>query len=733
MNMQTENPKQQTLSRRQFLVAAGGITFVVAAGTVGYFQLNKSVADKEPLPDRNISAWVRLNPDGRITFYNPAAEMGQGSLTALAVIFAEEMDADWKDVQIEPSPVEPDIYGMQWSGELGGPMITAGSRTVKGYYNNLRHAGAQARHAMLQLAARHWQVDLAELSTEPGRVVYAAEDKHISYGDLASLITEETTLPELPEIPESEWKKPSQFRLIGKDVARVDIPEKVNGQALYAIDVQLPDMAYGAIARSPVHGAKPELQNEEEIRQISGVLEIVPMDHGIGIIAETFEQAVRARDQLQIKWSTDAPAQGYHSQAAYDDYRTMAKKPAGKGDMVTEAGNADRALRAARQVYDREYRTDFVYHAQMEPLNAVVSVAPDRKSAEAWVGTQSQDSSRQAVADVLGIDFAQVKLHPCYLGGGFGRRSMRGFVEEAARLAGQIDRPVKLIWTREDDVRYGAFRPITLQRLQAGVDEQGRITGWKHSIVGTGGRLLGSAGRCEYYSLPDHQVIVHDIDHGVRTKHWRSVSHGPNKFAIETFIDEIARDLERDPVAYRLELMRDHPREANVLRTVARMAGWDNKPPTGRARGVAFTDHGGSFAAGIAEISLDEATSKIRVHRFWLAADVGIAVQPANTRAQLEGGIVMGLSSVLQERITFKDGQVEQSNFHDYPLLRMADAPEEITIELIPSQERPTSVGELSLPVVGGAVANAFLSLTGQALRHMPFLPEQVGSALRTG
>ncbi|MCB0630445.1 MAG: xanthine dehydrogenase family protein molybdopterin-binding subunit, partial [Lewinella sp.] len=295
-------------------------------------------------------------------------------------------------------------------------------------------------------------------------------------------------------------------------------------------------------------------------------------------------------------------------------------------------------------------------------------------------------------------------------------------------MSAAILRPVKVIWTREDDLQYGAYRPISLQRMQAGVDQMGDLIAWGHCIAGTGGGLLGSAGRCDYYSLPNHQVEVRNIDEGVRTKHWRSVSHGANKFAIEAFIDEIAHDQGIDPLDYRLRLMREHPREMKVLKEVARMSDWGTPPTEGRARGLSVTDHGGSFAAGVAEISLEE--GKIRVHHFWTAVDAGIVVQPGNTKAQIEGGIIMGISSVLQESITFKDGRVQQSNFHNYHILRMADAPEQIDIHLLPSEESPTSIGELSLPLVGGAIANAFLSLTGKALRHIPFTEDKVRAVL---
>lgn len=733
MTMPTDQTSNNKFSRRQFLTAAGGITFVVAAGAVGTRFLSPAGKSGKQLPDQDVTAWVKINPNGEVTFYNPASEMGQGSMTALAVIFAEEMDLDWDDVRIESAPVEPDTYGLQWSGALGGPMLTVGSRTIRGYFKAMRHAGAQARHALLQVAAKHWNTEINGLSTKAGTVISKSGEQQISYGELAGLLDNPAMSVELKEIPESDWKKPEEFRLIGKDVPRRDIPAKVTGTAQFAMDVQVPGMLYGTIMRSPVHGSAPTLSNEEEIRQMDGVIEVVSLDHGIGIVADNYEKALKAKRALKINWTQDAPAAGYNSETAFEKYAQLARQSGADSRKVSEAGNTGQALRSAQKTYDFEYRNDFLYHAQMEPLNAVVSVAADKKSAEVWVGTQGLDGSRKAVADVRGIAFEQVKFHPCYLGGGFGRRSMSGYVEEATHLSAAVSQPVKLIWTREDDVQYGAFRPISVQRMQAGVDESGEIVGWSHIVAGTGGGLLGSAGKCDYYSLPNHRVEVRNVDEGVRTKHWRSVSHGANKFAIETFLDEIAHDQGRDPLNLRLRLMREHPREMKVLKEVAQMSDWGNAHiPEGRARGLSVTDHGGSFAAGVAEISLEKG-NKIRVHRFWTAIDAGIVVQPFNTKAQIEGGIIMGISSVLQESITFKDGAVQQSNFHDYPILRMEEVPEVIDISIIPSTSAPSSIGELSLPLVGGAIANAFLSLTGKPLRHIPFRPDKVAQALQNG
>jgi isoquinoline 1-oxidoreductase beta subunit len=716
-----------TISRRDFLTQTGNLSFFLMAGSM----LPKFITtDYQATPDlyQKISAWVQISGNGQITIYNPAAEMGQGSMTALAVIIAEELDAKWSDVHIENSPVIPEIYGLQWSGKIGGPMITAGSRTIRGYYSGLRQAGAQARYVLLYNAATKWGVPVSELKTEPGTVIHSGSGRKMSYGEIAAF----AKLPDkIPEIQEKDMKQAKDFRLIGHVLPRFDIPAKVNGTAKYGIDTVVQGLLYGAISRSPVYGSSPELLNDKDIRQIDGVVDVVRLDHGIGVIAETFDQALKAKKMLQIKWSEGAKAAGYNSKDGYAEYRAMVHDNQQKGKEVLKKGDAANAMKSAHKTYDREYLNDYVCHVQMEPLNATVHVAADGKTAEAWAGTQAPDMDRGAIAKALNIGEDKVTFHTCYLGGGFGRRNVE-FSVEAALLSNKVKKPVKMIWTREDDVQYGAFRPTCLQRMQAAVDEQGRLFGWQHYIAGPDERLQTGGVNMDYYTIPNQYVDLRLADHGVRTTYWRSVGHGPNKFAQESFIDEIAFDLKIDPCEFRRRLMQDLPRYLAILNNVKEMCNWGSVLPDGRARGMAFSEYGDSYACGVAEISLNRESGQIRVHHVWLAVDAGVVVQPDNGKAQMEGGIIMGISSALNESITFKNGKVQQSNFDDYPILRMADAPETIEINLIPSSFPPTSMGELSLPVMGPAIANAFLKLTGKSLRHMPFTTEKVLEVLKT-
>ena len=401
-----------------------------------------------------------------------------------------------------------------------------------------------------------------------------------------------------------------------------------------------------------------------------------------------------------------------------------------KAKQIVEKGDVRAAFAVAAKRYESDFLADHVYHAQMEPLNAVVSVSEAGDSAEAWVGTQATARAKTAIAETLGIDFDSVDFHPCYLGGGFGRRANVDYVVEATHLSNTVKRPVKLIWSREDDLQYGQYRPMNLQRLAAAVDSNGNISAWEHCVVGDGGQLLTSGVEIPFYDIPNQSIEVCPVSHGLRLRHWRSVGHGFNKFAIEAFVDEIASDLGTDPYQFRRTLLKQSPRALNVLDSVAELAGWDGSSPEGRAKGIAFAEQGGSLAAGVAEISVGESNGKLRVHRFWCVVDGGIIVQPDNAEAQIEGAVVMGLGSALFERVSLKDGMAQQSNFHDYHMMRMSEAPE-IEVAFVKSEEPPSGLGEIGVPITAGAVASAFAVLTVTRLRHLPFTSDRVRLSLR--
>ena len=724
------NTTLKALNRREFLKSSSGVALFI--GVSGMLPMAISCKNEDELRTQlkkyPLTAWVTLSEDGKITLYNPAAEMGQGSMTSLPVLFAEEMDADWSMVKVAFSPQEAEIYGSPGWQPGSKLMMTVGSRTTNSYYDVMRNAGAQARFVLMYTAAKHWQVDQSDLGTDNGFVVDERNGEKISFGALVPFLE----MPEaLPDFTLDQLKRPKDFRLIGKEIPRTEIPDKVNGKAQFACDIILPNMVYGVLERGNLHGAKPNLTNETEIRALPGILNIVQFDHAIGIIANSLEQALSAKKLLQIEWGT-AEATGFNSQEVYIAYEKIAAENS-NGKVLTDIGNVTNAFRSAAKNYSIDFKNDLVYHAQMEPLNSVVQVADDGQSAEVWVGSQQGGDTKLGVPATLGIAPEKVTVNLQYLGGGFGRRSMTGFVTECAQLAKVMKpNPVKLIWTREDDVTYGAFRPLTLQRLKASVDAQGTITGFSHCVIGDGGHLVASGVQNAYYDIPNQFADWREASHGIRLQYWRSVGHGPNKFAIECMLDDIAMDQNIDPVQLRRKLMVKSPRALATLEKAVEMADWDAPLAKDRAKGVAFLERSGTLSTGICEISVDRNTGKIQVHHFWNAIDAGVIVQPDNVKAQMEGGILMGISSVLKEQITVVDGKVQQSNFHDYQMLRMDEIPETVETAMIASTEHPHGVGESGTPLAAGAIANAFLKLTGKRLRHLPFTPDRVLAVLNS-
>jgi len=718
--MMEENKK--SISRRKFLLATGGVSLCITGYFVlpSIFNTNGKAAQDGELIEKKITVWVRLMSDDQVIIYTPAAEMGQGSMTSVPVILAEEMDADWSKVTILSSPVDAETYGVGWYP--GGPknMVTAGSRTVRSYYQPMREAGALIRIALLQNAAEKWQVNIDELTTRPGIVVHEKSNRTMSFGEIAEFGNFET----VPDASKIKLKDPKDFRLIGKVMPRSDIPSKTNGSAIYGIDVQLPGMMYGFINRSPVHGSRPELTNETEILEMEGVQTVVKLDHGIGVVAMSFESGFKAKGQMQINWG-DAPASSHNSA---EDMSVYSQKGATE---EFKNGDARTAMASSEKIFDATFTNAYVYHAQMEPLNAVVSLSSNKQKAELWIGSQAPDAAQAAVAQIVGIDQKKVKVNQVFLGGGFGRRTLPGYAAECASLAMSVDAPVKLIWTREDDVGYGAFRPQVKHFLKAGVDKKGKIIAWNHCAIGPGGGLSKNGASISHYDIPNWRFTRKDSNHGIRTKHWRAVGHGPNKFAVETFIDKIARSKNKDPYSYRLEMMQGNERARRVLELAAKLSNWDPSPKNGMAMGMAFADRD-SFSCGVAQISLNRETGVIRVHNYWCALDAGIVVQPENAVAQVEGAVVMGISSALKERIDFKEGKVVQSNFHNYQILKMSEAPKSIGVAFIDSVEAPEGLGEAGLPAVGGAIASAFAGLTGKHLYDMPFTPDRVLEVLRS-
>ncbi len=707
-----------SVSRRDFLKAGAGLGFAFSFPLV-----SEAAADAAA---KALNAWVRIAPDGTVTILSTGAEMGQGSMTSLPLILAEEMDADWSRVKIEWAPADPTMYGYTFQNAKA--MAIVGSRAVMLYYNDLRTAGAQVRKVLIANAAEKWGVGPASLKTESGFVVDPGSGRKMSYGEIASFAAVPSPLP---AVEKSELKDKSQFRFIGKPMPRRDTPLKVNGTAQYAIDVNLPGMVYATAKHSPVHGGAPESWNEAELKAMKGVLGSVRLPDGVAIIADSLPHALAARTALKVSWNKGAAA-GFDSEAALrKTYHEVHGDPGAKVTPLDQKGDAKSAFAGAAKTFKAEFFSDYGYHAQMEPLNAVARLNPAGDRVEVWEGTQDPGTSRQAIAAALGFKPEQVTLHQCYMGGGFGRRSLGDYSSEAALVARAAKRPVKLVWTRDEDLQHGMFRPQSFQCLEAALDKDGKVNGWTHCVVGDGGVLLQTGIRIPYYGVPNQYIESRGVPHGIRLKHWRGVGHVFNVFAIESFVDEMAVAEGMDPVEFRIQRMQMGPRGRAVFEKVVQMSDWKAPRPPGRALGISISERSGSLAAGVAEISLERASGKISVHRTWLAVDGGLVVQPGMARANIESGIVYGLSSVLHERVTLKDGKVQQSNFHDYHVMRMSDMPEVMEVAFVERDAPPSGLGEIGNPWVAAAVANAFHRLTGKRLQHMPFTPARVQEALK--
>src|SRR2546425_1240681 len=731
-----------SMTRREFMVGAAGLTFGVllpgcarVATRDGAEAALAATAGNAPA----FSPWVSIATDGTIFIQSPAVEMGQGSLTALPLIIAEELDADWSKVRIVPAPPNDALYG---NPGFGGMMYTAGSNAVRSYFTPLRTFGAQVRRVLLENAARRWGAPVGELSTEPSVVVHAKSGRRLSYGEIAAF----AEIPaKAPEIKPEELKKPSEFRLIGHDVMRVDLPGKVNGTARYSIDVQVPGMLYGAILRSPVEDSAPAQIDDAAARAVPGVQRIVRLPYGVGVIAETPWAAFAAKDGLKVTWDRKAPGWGFDSDQAIARYAAAARDLKTAGKPWDKVGDAPGAMEKAATVIEAEYRCDYAYHAQMEPLNSIAAVSPAGDSCEIWVGSQGQTMAVAAVAKALGIPAEKVRLDNTLLGGGFGRRGHRDeeFVVDSVLLSKEVRRPVKLMWTREDDVKNGRFRPMSAHFLRAGLDGSGRMVAWHHrlatdhvlafmdpvryKIAKEVDRIAVLGTEIATYDIPNRLAEQLPQQTGMRTSALRGIGYVANKFATEAFLDEIAERRGIDPVELRLQLLKNTPRGQAVVKAVVEMSDY-RRPRPGRSLGFAFVDYG-TMVAGVAEVSIDRRQGAIRVHNFWCAIDPGIAVQPDNIVAQTESSIVYGLGLALSERITFKDGVVQQSNFYDYLVPRMRDVPE-MHIKLMPTPNPPTGVGQMATPLVAPAIARAVSVVTKAKLRHTPFIAERVLAAI---
>ena len=723
------------VSRRAFLGGAAGLAFGFAVGF-------PKTSEAQGASGR-LNAYVSIAPDGTIIIQSPVAEMGQGIMTGLPMIVAEELDADWSKVKVVQSPIDAAYHHPIFKAQY----VVASISTL-GYWTPLRVAGAQARRVLLNAAAEKWGVPAGELTTEPSTVVHAASGRRMSYGEIASFATAPASPPAID--PAKDLKSADKYRILGKDTPRVDVPAKSTGAAKYGIDARVPGMAYATFVRAPVRGSGPQSSNAADVKKLPGIVDVVTLEHGVALVGESFDAVRKARRQLKVNWRAGLPGDAINTDRDLETYLGDGRDPKRVGVEWKSKGDAAKAIAGAARSMSREYLSDHVYHAQMEPMNSTADVRRD--GIDIWVGTQAPTRTQLDVAKALGATPEMVRVHQQFLGGGFGRRATVEASVDAALISRAVHRPVKLILSREDDLWAGTFRPMTVQRIEVGLDAGGDIVGWRHRVVGEPvgdfvyqpGYIKAAKDRdvifmmgaeLPYYSKVPNWHAEHLMEpERTRVAAWRGIGSGYTKFAVESMLDEIAHMNRQDPLELRFSLT-DDTRSQRVLQKVAEMSGWGKKRPGNTALGLAFAEYGafapkfGSLIASVAEVSVSK-SGVIRVHNYWAAADAGLAVNPAAFSAQVESAVVWGLSCCLKERVSMANGQVQQSNFHDYPIMRMAEAPQ-IQVEVISSGTSPAMVGELGVPGTGPSVANAFFALTGRRLYHMPFTPARVQAALK--
>jgi len=730
-------------SRREFLQGVGGVTLVIGSSGLITACSPEQAAQmtRDPASAITPNIWVTIGSDDTITIQFPATEMGQGSSTSLPAILADELDADWDNVVVETVAVHDTAYGNQFFQDM---LYTAGSFTVHAYFDKLRLAGAQARKLLIRSAADHWGVPAEEIETEPSVVIHSPSGRRLGYGQVAAF----TAVPEaLPDVDESELKPFGSHRYLGKDVPRLDMQAKSDGSAVFGIDVQVPGMLYASVLRAPVEGEEPQEIDDGETRQIDGVTDVIRLPWGVAVVAETFEASKWGKEALRVTWSETSSFRTAELEADLEAYAAQAEDLSQTGTAWRETGDTAAAIEGAAGIVEATYRTDPAYHAQMEPMNATVNVTEDGKAAEIWVSTQTQSLSILGAAEFLETTPDKITLHPTFIGGGFGRRTLRRqkYVEDALYVSREIGRPVKVIWTREDDVKDGTFRNAAAQKLRAGFDSAGKLVGWHHRVAApkvlefmnpprweaAQGRdviaMLGS--ESSRYDIPNFLAEHILTERCSRVCAWRGVSTSYTKFAAESFMDECAATRDEDPLEFRMQLCHNNPRARGVMEAVAEMADW-SRSREGTGLGLALAGYHLTFAAGIAEVAVDEANGEIDVLNFWLAADAGYLIAPRNAEAQLEGNVIFGISNALRERIDISGGEVRQSNYYDYPVMRMNEIPN-VEVRARSTDNYPTGIGEIGLATTGAALANAVFAATGARVRHLPLTPNRVLAAIR--
>jgi len=734
-----------TLTRRNFLkTSATGSAALVVGFYLPWEALAQQQAAPAP-PPSPFEAWVRIGEDNSITLIVGKSEMGQGIKTSLPMILADELEVDWKSVRVEQAATRPEIYHNPGLG-------TGGSSSVRTSYAPLRQAGAAAREMLVTAGAKRWEVERDTCFAERGSVVHRPTGRRFSYGQLVEAASK-LPLPDFHTVP---LKDPKNFRIIGKSIPRTDVPSKVDGSAQFGLDVRVPGMLYAVIARCPTFGGKPAKFDSKKALGIPGVKHVVEIPAvgpgafsagGVAVVADNTWTAMQGREALTIEWD-----HGPHAQESSEwlrrQFESLTQQP---GKVVRNDGDALAALEKAPKKIESVYEVPFLAHSPMEPMNCTADVRSDR--AEVWAPTQFPDWNRRAVAEATGLKPEQVTVHTLLMGGGFGRRAQADFAVEAAQVSKAVGKPVMVVWTREDDTQHSFYRPAALHRISAALAEDGTTQAWFHRIASTSiDGFWSTPGKAKPeesevsgisnlpYALPNFRLEYAPAQCGVPVAWWRSVEHSGNAFVEECFLDELAAAAGLDPLEFRLRLLApeasgprkvadpvspdspplDTERLKRVLQVAAEKAGWGKPVPKGWrvGRGIACQYSFQTYVAEIAEVGV-ETGGKVHVMRVVCAVDCGRVINPDGVKAQLEGGVVYGLSAALKGEITIKDGAAVQSNFHDYDVLRIDEMPK-VEVHIVASDAAPTGVGEPGVPPIAPAVANAIFAATGKRVRRLP-------------
>ncbi|HZR46268.1 MAG TPA: xanthine dehydrogenase family protein molybdopterin-binding subunit [Candidatus Manganitrophaceae bacterium] len=744
----SEGGVSKEVSRRVFLqmfgLGAAGLVLAVHMGALPAWAEEQGAPEGLPLKP---NAYLKVGRDGAITFIVPRVDMGQGIYTSTAQLVAEELDVDPADFKLEHAPPNDPVYGIP-----SGVQLTGASSSIAGLWLPMRQVGAITRSMFIAAAAKEWNVNPSTLRTEKGMIYHDASRRKVGYGELVDAVAKiDPPKANVPpryfflfdgDTPPTEvrsgvaLKDPKEFRVIGKSIRRIEGVEKVHGAPIYGIDVRLPNMLVGTVKASPVFGGKLKSVNDAKALGIKGVRKVVKLENAVAVVGDHFWAAKQGLEALAIAWD-----EGPHAKVNTDEIvRDLVKASESEGLIIRKEGDASKGLGAAFKRLDAVYEAPLLAHATMEPINCTVHVRPD--GCEVWVGTQTPSIAQAVVAQVSGLTADQVTIHNHYLGGGFGRRLEMDFIVQAVLIAKNFDRPVKIVWTREEDIQHDLYRPYYYDRVSGGLDKNGNIIAWTHRLVGSSvvaryAPVLIKADKIDPDAMDGVRQLPYDLRNmtadyvakeppGVPTGFWRGVSVTHNIFVIESFIDELAHAAGKDPVRFRQEHLSKDKRARAVIEKVAKEAGWGKPLPAGRGRGIAMGHVWGSYLGMVAEVSVSKA-GEVRVDRVLCAVDCGTSINPGHVKGQIEGGIIFGLAPVLRDAITIENGRVQQSNFNDYRVIRMSEAPK-IDVFVVDSGEPPTGIGETGTALTAPAVLNAIFAATGKRLRKYPVRSE----ALRT-